>query len=176
MRFDGAAADDAGAGADEADGPGAGGVLDGVPEPGPDPEPEPDPEPPDGEPDPDPEPDPEPPPADPVGGGEDADPEGADEPDDGGAPVGAAADCPVSVTTSPPGEKVTLLVHWPGGAAAVALAVTSVSCPAASVPEDWLSVIHGSAACADQATGAVPVLRIRIVTLFGSPSRWLTLT
>jgi hypothetical protein len=44
------------------------------------------------------------------------------------------------------------------------------------VPDRWLSTIHGSRAVALHAIGAFPMLRSRIVTLFGSASRWLTLT
>ena len=42
---------------------------------------------------------------------------------------------PCSVTTIPPGLNTIRAVHWPVGAALVAVAVTSRLCPAASVPE-----------------------------------------
>ncbi len=42
---------------------------------------------------------------------------------------------PCNVTTVPPGEKVTVLVHGPEGAPLVAVATTAWDRPAASVPE-----------------------------------------
>lgn len=78
---------------------------------------------------------------------------------------------PCSVTTAPPGEKVTVLVHSPAGAALVAVAVMASDWPPASVPELWLSVIHESCVTACQAIGVLPELRSTIATLFGSAAR-----
>jgi hypothetical protein len=54
----------------------------------------------------------------------------------GAEPVGGVAvEPPCRVTTTPPGAKVTVLVHCPAGAALVAVAVTAADRPGASVPE-----------------------------------------
>ena len=83
---------------------------------------------------------------------------------------------PCSVTTMPPGLNTICADHWPLGAPLVAVAVTVMLCPAASVPELWLSASQDTDGDADQFSGPVPVLRSRICTLFGSAARWLTLT
>ena len=104
--------------------------------------------------------------------------------DVGGALVGVAVgevggevgSPPCSTSTWFPGAKLTWLVHWPPGAAAVAFAVIVELPPAGMLPELWLSVIHEFCGVALQAIGLVPALRNRIETLLGSAERWLTLT
>ena len=88
----------------------------------------------------------------------------------------SAGSSPCSVTTIPPGLNTICAAHCPLGAPLVAVAVTVMLCPAASVPEPRLSVSQDTEGAADQASGPAPVLRSRICTLLGSPSRWLTLT
>jgi hypothetical protein len=91
-----------------------------------------------------------------------------------GALVGALdgiAAPPCTTTTAPPGAKVTLLVHRPGGAAAVAVAMIAMDSPPRNVPALWLSVIQESWTTAVQATGVLPELRSTMVTLFGSAAR-----
>jgi hypothetical protein len=97
-------------------------------------------------------------------------------PDVGVPPPVLAGMPPCSVTTIPPGLNTIRAAHSPLGAPLVAVAVTVTACPAASVPELRLSVSQDTEGAADQFSGPVPVLRNRICTLFGSPSRWLTLT
>jgi hypothetical protein len=83
---------------------------------------------------------------------------------------------PCSVTTIPPGLNTICADHWPLGAPLAAVAVTAMLCPAARVPEFWLSASQDTDGDADHFIGPVPVLRSRICTLFGSAARWLTLT
>jgi hypothetical protein len=83
---------------------------------------------------------------------------------------------PCSVTTIPPGMNTICADHCPLGAPLVAVAVTFMLCPAASVPELRLSASQDTVGEADQFRGPDPVLRSRICTLFGSAARWLTLT
>jgi len=83
---------------------------------------------------------------------------------------------PCSVTTIPPGPNTICADHWPLGAPLVAVAVMVTLCPAARVPELWLSASQDTDGDADHFRGPVPVLRSRICTLFGSAARWLTLT
>jgi hypothetical protein len=93
-----------------------------------------------------------------------------------GALGDVAVDPPRRVTTAPPGENLTVLVHGPVGAASVTLAMIATDRPAASVPEFWLKLIQRSRAEALQAIGTPPELRNRIMTLRGSAARWFTLT
>jgi hypothetical protein len=97
-------------------------------------------------------------------------------PEVGVVPPLPAGTPPCSVTMIPPGLNRICAAHSPLGAEPVAVAVTVVLCPAASVPELWLSVSHDTDGAAYQFSGPEPVLRNRIRTLLGSPSRWLTLT
>jgi hypothetical protein len=83
---------------------------------------------------------------------------------------------PWIVSTVPPGSKVIWLVHGPAGAARVAVAVTVRDCLASKVPELWLSAIHEFCVVAVHEIDAEPLLRSRIVTVFGSLECWLTLT
>jgi hypothetical protein len=119
----------------------------------------------------------------PLGVGPEVEPEGVGDGGEvegggvvGGALLGGGAVPPRIVSTVPPGENVTWLVHCPAGAADVAVAVMTTDWPAPKVPEVWLSAIHESCAFADQGMDTGPVLRRRIEMVFGSPERWLTLT
>jgi len=71
-----------------------------------------------------------------VGSPGDEDRGGVGEADGGGVVLGGGvvAVPPRIVTTVPPGANAMRLVHWPAGAALVALAVMVWDCPAPRVP------------------------------------------